>query len=389
MVIVFNLMHPIIGPNNIIFHPDKMTIKRLAEYLRDQNVPKLGRRNEEDEEVPLYMNQLKTKKIAIEVAGLVYRQNWAAVKHVMKNHTFIFVSNKDGIGGYWSRPADEEIHTMFKVYFRSFVKRILDSGVIPVFVVEGKAPDMKGATIQKRVDGKKEQSDKADALRGNIELDEFKKKLLYAYPPGARHAEIVLEVLKDMGVTTVRAKHEAEGVCAYLVNTDYISDENGIRTKFPLHCDVALTDDYDIFMYGCRAVIRNLRSAEANKGYFEAEGYAFEDILYTLGFLPIDEDGNRIPVSSKQKNAAEGQFRLMCILCGSDYSDNVRGLGPAKICAMIKKHNVMTYEDACKVEPKFTVIPYDKIIQTIEKNKEFVVIDPGVTSIAKVELEYL
>lgn len=378
-----------IGPSNIIFQHDKMTIKRLAEYLRDQNVPKIGRRNEEDEEVPLYLNQLRGKKVAIETAGVVYRQNWAAVKHVMKHHTFIFVNNPNGIGGYWSRPADEEVHTMFKVYFRSFVKRIIESGVIPVFVIEGKAPDMKGATIAKRVETKNDLESKADALKGNMDLGEFKKKLGYAYNPGAKHCEIVLEVLKEKGVTTVRARHEAEGVCAYLVNTEFVVDENGNKRPFPYHCDVACTDDYDIFMYGCRAVIRNLRSAEASKGHFEAEGYAFEDILYTLGFLPVDSEGNHIPVSQQDRDRAEGQFRLMCILCGSDYSDNIRGLGPAKICAMIKKHKIYTYEDACKVEPKFSAIPYDKIIETIEKNKEFAVIDAGVTPVEKVSVETL
>jgi len=352
-----------------------MTIKRLAEYLRDQNVPKLGRRNENDSDTPLYMNQLRGKKVAIEVAGIVYRQNWGAVKHVMKSHTFIFMSNKDSIGGHWSRPSDDEIHVMFKVYFRSFVRRIIDSGIIPIFVIEGKAPDMKGATIKKRIDGKKEQSDRADAVRGNIELNEFKKKLMYAYTPGSKHAEIVIEVLKDMGVTTVRAKHEAEGVCAYLVNTTFTIGEHGESVKFPLHCDVALTDDYDIFMYGCKAVIRNLRSADPTKGHFEAEGYAFDDILYSLGFLPVDEDGNRMPVSCTQKITAEEQFRLLCILCGSDYSDNIGGLGPAKICTMIKKHNILTYEDACRVEPRFAAIPYHGIIQTIENNKTYTIIE--------------
>lgn len=355
-----------------------MTIKRLPEYLRSEGVPKMGRRKDE-EEVPLYLNQLRGKRICIDTAGLIYRQNWAAVKHVIKNYTFVYVQNKDQYGnplpgGYWTRPSDDEIHTMFRVYFNSFVRRIIDSGIIPVFVIEGKAPDMKEATVQERIEFKNNLESKADALKGSLELSDFKKKLTYAYPPTAKHVEIVLDILKEKGVTTIRAKHEAEGVCAYLVNTEYIVDENGVKRKFPLHCDATLIDDYDIFMYGCRAVIRNLRSVDPSKGYFEVEGYAFDDILYTLGFLPVDENGNHIPVSREDKTLAEERFRLMCILSGSDYSKNIPGLGPGKICKMIKKHNIKTYEDACKIEPRFTTIPYAKIIETLERNKEFTII---------------
>lgn len=353
-----------------------MTIRRLAEYLREQQIPKIGRRNDEDQVLPFYLNRLKGKKVAIEAAGLIYRQNWAAVKHVMKNYTFIYVQNKNGIGGHWTRPADDEIYTMFKVYFASFVRRILETGVIPVFVIEGKAPEMKGATIAKRMETRSDLEYKADSLKGDIDLSRFKKKLVYSYPPGYKHIEIVLDILHEKGISTVRARHEAEGVCAYLVNTEYVLDASGTRQKFPLHCDVALSDDYDIIgLYGCKAVIRNLRAADSTKGYFEAEGYAFDDILYTLGFLPLDAEGNRISVSEADRDIAENRFRLMCILCGTDYADNVRGLGPAKICTLMKKHNIYTYEDACKVEPRFSEIPYDEIIKTLNSNKEFSVVN--------------
>lgn len=340
-----------------------MTIKRLAEYLRDQGVPKVGRRSNDDSDEPLYMSSLKGKRVAIEVAGIIYKQNWAAVRYVIANHSFVSIT-RDGIT-QWSRPSDDEIYDTFRTYFGSFIRRIIESGIIPVFVLEGKAPDMKSMTIQKRSDVKADQELKVNSLRDTVDLSEYRKRLLYSYPPSSKHVDIVIDILKDKGVTVIRSRHEAEGVCAYLVNTHTVMDVDGKECKFPHHCDVALCDDYDILgLYGCRAVIRNLRSSDRSHGYFEMEGYTIDDILYTIGFLQPHH------TISDRENACK-RFQLMCILCGSDYNDNIRGLGPSKICSMMKKYNIMTYEDACTIDNRFNSIPYDNIIRTINENMEF------------------
>lgn len=359
-----------------------MTIKGLAEFLKNKKVPKEGRtytpkkgireNSQGDMSTPLYLKQLAGKRVAIETAGIIYRQNWAAIKNVLSNYPFIL--RETG----WTKPADHEILSAFKRFFKSHAKRILDSGIIPIFIVEGKSPDMKGITAQKRAETRTSLAEKSDAYKMDIDLETFKKKLNYVYPPGPNHVQAVIDVLQEMGVSVIRAKHESEGVCAFLVNSP---------PEHPLHCDCALTDDYDIFMYGCRAVIRNLRSSNVqytpdsipgignNKNRnLEVEGYAFRDILYFLGFLPVDEDGKYMIVSPEEEQTAEERFRLMCILCGNDYSTNIRNLGPAKICTMIKKYDIKTYDDACKVEPRFTDIPYNKIMETIENNKDYSII---------------
>jgi hypothetical protein len=59
-----------------------------------------------------------------------------------------------------------------------------------------------------------------------------------------------MEALKELEIITLRGYHEGEGVCAQLV----------MDLDDPYHCECAITDDYDIFMYGCPAVLRNLRT---------------------------------------------------------------------------------------------------------------------------------
>lgn len=269
------------------------------------------------------------------------------------------------------------MYGVFKRYLRAYINKIIDSGVIPIFVIEGKAPDMKMGTVQKRTEMRTSNETKADVVSKNIDIESFKKKLAYAYMPNQEHVKITIEVLSELNVHVLRAKHEAEGVCAFLVNTPL---------DHPLHCDCALTDDYDIFMYGCKAVIRDLRAPDKDSikkanddnikpGYFECVGYAYRDILYGLGLLPTTSDGEPIAVDAQEFAAAHKRFQLLCILSGTDYHENVKNLGPAKIFDKISKNNIQTYEQICELEPKFREIPYYDIIKVLKQNMEFTIIN--------------
>lgn len=332
-----------------------MTIKRLPEFFREQNIPKEGREKKDQHTIPFYLNQMKGKKIAIETSTIVYKQNWAAVLRAIQTHTFIY---NDGTG--WSCPADDEVLEIFRRYFKSYIQKIIESGIIPVFILEGKSPKLKANTVQKRFESRTEMSEKAADNKEDLDLESFKKRLPYMYPPGSKHMNIMIDILKELKVDTLRAKHEAEGVCAYLVNN---KDD-------PFHCDCALTDDYDIFMYGCKVVIRNLRQATAKVGNFEVTGYAFQDVLLTLGFLDSPS------YTEEEYNIASKRFQLFCILCGTDYADNIGGLGPARILQIMKLNKIYTYSDACNFEPKFKEIPYNDIIETLKQNESYAVVYP-------------
>lgn len=341
-----------------------MTVKGLSEYLEKRNVPYMGRKDSKEDNVPLFLNQLKGKKVAFETAWMIYKANWAATMRAIEGFSFIYM---DGVG--WTRPAIEEVLTLFKVFFKANVKKMLESGIKPVFIIEGKTPDMKQGTVQKRIETRTENESKADSISKDMDLKTFKKKLSYTYMPGRAHVEVVIEVLSELNLPVLRAKHEGEGVCAFLVNAP---------PDHPLHCACACTDDHDIFLYGTKAVIRDLKSINgknaAEFGHFECVGYSFKDILYALDFLPTDEDGTPLPVSKEQTEIAANRFQLLCILCGTDYHDNVKGMGPAKIHKLMLTHDVYTYEDVCNIDSRFQEIPYHKIMNTIKENMEYSVI---------------
>lgn len=318
-----------------------MTINGLPEFLRGLGVPKVGRSSQKDSTSPFKLETLRGKRIAIEASGLIHKQNWAAILAVSRQFPFIWLNQA------WTMPANDEVLSMFKVMFRSMIKRIQGTGVIPIIVLEGKSPEAKEGTRKKRSEARADALRDAEESRRVPNLLAFQAQLPKAYPPGKAHVIIVRDLAMEMGIETYEAAYEAEGACAALV-------KHGL-------CDVALIDDYDIFMYGCKAVIRNMwRNKD---GEIEVEGYALRDLLIAMDF----QDPNIQDVDSN----ALARFRLLCALSGNDYSHNIPGLGINRIYDIILKNRIQTYDEACRIEPRFKEIPYAKIVDTIEANAAY------------------
>lgn len=95
-------------------------------------------------------------------------------------------------------------------YFRNLYFRtvfLLTQGISPVFVLEGKAPDLKHKTITRRNDNRhgfhKRKTKKVGRSQFNRVLNECR------------------EMLRYMGIACVQGHGEAEAMCAYL-------NENGV-----------------------------------------------------------------------------------------------------------------------------------------------------------------
>lgn len=396
-----------------------MTVKGLARLLKSNNVPYLGRYNDEDTSTPFYLNALAGKRVAIESAGIIYKQMMGAVRLAIGRHEFTY--GDDG----WSKPSDDDVLEIFRWMFRSYMERLLSSGIVPIVVIEGRSPTMKSDTIQNRSNDRCNKKEQAECARKSPNVDDYKKYLRSAYHPCTIHVDAAIDVMRNLGITMLRANHEGEGVCAKLVN-----DPND-----PYHCVCAIIDDYDIFMYGCRTVVRNLRYASDRVGGFEGTAYAHIDIPMSLGLINM-VDGK--PDMNDYKMATH-RFRLMCILSGTDYHPNVRDVGcvrvlkamrtkevevttikvgdhtmdvhtetlrrfdggiphipmevrssPSSITRFLESHDgplvqyeivstyskrIDTYEEMCIIDPRFKSIPYYQIISTLKANMTYTPIE--------------
>ncbi|XP_032687921.1 flap endonuclease GEN [Odontomachus brunneus] len=170
-----------------------------------------------------------------------------------------------------------------KMYLRNLYFRtafLLTQGISPVFVLEGKAPDLKHKTIARRND-----------IRHGFREKKIKKV-------GRSQFQRVLnecrEMLRYMGIACVQGHGEAEAMCAYL-------NEDGL-------VDGCISQDSDCFLYGARIVYRNFSiSTQGATGGF-VDIYCIDQIEKIL-------------------NLGRNKMIALALLCGCDYDEGINGVG--------------------------------------------------------------
>ncbi|CAG9861054.1 unnamed protein product [Phyllotreta striolata] len=180
------------------------------------------------------------------------------------------------------------------LYFRTCY--LLLMGVDLVFVLEGKAPELKYKTI---------------AARNALQFKGAKPKATNSKPGKDRtrfnHVLKSCEkMLNYMGLSCIKGEGEAECLCAYL-------NKEGL-------VDGCISQDSDCFAYGAKVVYRNF--SIASQGAQASSGGAVD--IYDI---------NKI---YKEKNFGRNKLIAMALLCGNDYTDGVHGVGKESVLKLFE-----------------------------------------------------
>ena len=136
------------------------------------------------------------------------------------------------------------------------ISLLLTNNITPLFIFDGKPPPEKYALLQQRKLQKKTAEDKYNELMEqykNGELEPDKKMLLFQEMKNLKNQFVrltennknkVKELLDAYGVMYYVSPNEADDICAYMVITG--------------KAWACLSDDMDMFVYGCPRVIRNI-----------------------------------------------------------------------------------------------------------------------------------
>ena len=200
----------------------------------------------------------------------------------------------------------ESIYLMLAI-FREY-------NIIPIFVFDGKPPPEKKELLQKRRQDKaaakneynklKDQLDQIQIESNNYEkneivatMDQLKKQFVYI-----THEKIekVKELIRAYGATYYDAVGEADELCALLV----------IKKK----AWACLSEDMDMFVYGCNRVLRYLSLANQSIVLYHTKG-----ILANL-------------------NMTQKEFREICVLSGTDYNINANSFILPNTIASFRKY---------------------------------------------------
>lgn len=168
--------------------------------------------------------------------------------------------------------------------------------IVPVFIFDGKPPPEKKLLLQKRKEGKQDAEKEYNQLKKQLEnqtiddvekqevisnMDILKKKFIHI---GKNEIDSVKKLIRAYGATYYDAPGEADELCASLV----------IKNKVW----ACLSEDMDMFVYGCNRVLRYLSLLNKTVVLYDTKG-----ILNSLGIT-------------------QKELREICVISGTDYNYN-------------------------------------------------------------------
>jgi flap endonuclease-1 len=216
---------------------------------------------------------------------------------------------------------------------------LLELGIKPIYVFDGKPPAFKFKELKKRSEQKKKASAEVESLMSKLKVseqvlddhdhdhevvmeDNIDSSMDIETDQDTEQAELrstinklnkrnvhitkeqindIKKLLTYMGVPYVDAPGEAEAQCAELVRTG--------------KAYAVGTEDMDCLTFGAKVMLKSLTDSRTKM----------------VQEIHLDK------VLSGMKLSYE-QFIDLCILCGCDYSGTISGIGPKKSIQLIRKH---------------------------------------------------
>lgn len=186
---------------------------------------------------------------------------------------------------------------------------LLEAGIKPVFVFDGKPPEFKRKTVEERQRLREEAKKKWEEA-----VKKGEKAITYAQAASQLNDEMIEEskkLLNYMGIPWVQAKSEGEFQCAHMCKVGDVWSSG--------------SQDYDSLLVGSPRLVRNLsvtgrRKVPRKEAYIEIkpEMIELDQLLTGLGIT-------------------QEQLIVLGILVGTDYGPGPKGIGPKTALKLVKE----------------------------------------------------
>jgi len=258
-----------------------MGIKGLMKFLQDA-APKAVR---EVESQQAFTGRL----IAIDASMCLYQ--------------FLIMIRENSSGSYNNLTNDDGKVTSHIIGMLTRTIRLMENGIKPVYVFDGKPPDLKLLELAKRREKREEATVNLAKAHESGDSEQVLKSAKATVKVTREQNEETKKLLRLMGVPVVDAPSEAEATCAALCRDGKVYG--------------SATEDADCLTFGTKILIRNLMAAESQK-----------KTIYEVS----------LETALTQLNISMDQFIDFCILSGCDYCDTLKGVGPATAIKMLIQH---------------------------------------------------
>jgi flap endonuclease-1 len=265
----------------------KMGIKNLMKVLKEKVSNSIH-------DFPI--KELYQKKVAIDTSIVLYQ------------YIIAIRSNGKDLKG----PDNKSTSHIHGIFFKSL--NYLRMGIIPVFVFDGKPPELKMKILNDRSKIKKNAINKLiaieqkkpdyiseiETLDNTINKLDLEKIKLFKQSVSINHNEMLdaYEIVKLLGIPAILAPEEADSQCAFLSINNLV--------------DYIATEDMDLLTFGSKNILRNFLKKN----------------MFKIDLATILSDGE----------INMNQFIDICILLGCDYTETIDGIGKKKAWDLITKY---------------------------------------------------
>jgi len=189
---------------------------------------------------------------------------------------------------------------------------LIEAGIQPVYVFDGKADIMKEGTLEKREERKREAEKEYEKSLEEGDLERARIKAKQTSRMTDEIEESSKRLLSLLAIPWIQAPSEGESQAAHLV-------ENGDAWAVG-------SQDYDTLLFGASRLIKNLTVTGKRKMPGSSKYKKISPELIDLDEVLADLEITR------------EQLVDIGILCGTDYNDGVKGIGPKRGLKYIRKY---------------------------------------------------
>ncbi|WP_340818101.1 flap endonuclease-1 [Methanolobus sp. WCC4] len=194
----------------------------------------------------------------------------------------------------------------------SRTSKLRESNIKPVFIFDGKPPEMKKETLEKRKECKENAALNYEIAKDEGNLEDMKK---YAQGTSRITPDILdssKRILELMGIPWIQAESEAEAQAAFMVSQG--------------DADLVGSQDYDVFLFGAEDVVRNLGSTGKRK------------VPGQNKYVAKTPEHISLSSSLEELDLSREQLIDLAICIGTDFNEGMHRVGAKTALKLIRKH---------------------------------------------------
>ncbi len=223
---------------------------------------------------------------------------------------------------------------------------IVERGIKPVFVFDGKPSRLKEKTREERNRIRTEAEKKYEKARSEGKISEMNKYAKQAIRLSKEMIEESKELVRLMGFPVVEAPGEGEAQLAVMCASNAIY--------------ASASQDFDALLFGSPRLVRNMTITGKRK-------VPGKDIYIDIKpeLIELEETLRKLGLTRKK-------LVWIAMLIGTDFNEKIPGIGPKKALLLVQKHD--SFEEIIretKQEPKFDFHEIEKLFLNPRAKTQF------------------